>query len=173
MPQRLTIAALRDDPSIIENFYFNAMTEEGYASLKAKPRAVPNLPGSKQIVFEREEWLLTDTWHIPPLSDFSGGATHIYFEDTIVWMMHYFGRYPKHLIPFLLQALGDEIKEKRFNGGRGSKQRIFKKEGLIYRNQAEASRFDYFTGLETLGPARESLDDENSGWHRYHGGLML
>lgn len=172
MTEKVSLTALRDDPSIIQDFYFSAMTA-GYASERSKPKAVPNQPGSKQNVFERDAWLLSDTWHITPVSTFSGGATHIYFDGTLVWMMHYFGQYPDCLIPFLKRALAEEYRKRTFNAGRGPRQVIFKNEGLIYRNQPEASRFDYFCGLETLGPALGALDDKNSGWHRYHGGLML
>jgi hypothetical protein len=173
MPQNLSLKDLRNDPSIIEKFFSHAMTEEGYASPKSKPRAVPNLPGSKQIVFERDQWLFTDTWHTTRASDFTGGATHIYFDTTLVWMMHYFGNYPKHLIPYVFKALVAEYRKNSFNGGRGPQKLIFQREKLIYKNHAEASRFEYFSGLETLGPTDVPHDNKNSGWHRYHGGLML
>ena len=172
MASKRILAALRDEPSVIETFYLNAMTE-GFVSTTSKPRKVPNLPDSKQVIFQRDGWKLTDTWHVTPASDYSGGATHIYFEDTLVWMMHYFGRYPQSLIPFLKEALAEEFKNKRFTGGRGPKQLIFKNKGLIYRNQAEDPRFIHFHGEETLGPALELENDQNFGWHRYHGGLML
>jgi len=173
MPEKLTLDALRDDPSTIESFYFDAVAQEGYASMKPHPQMVPSIPCAKQIVFERGVWLFRDICHITHGSGFSGGSTVIYFDQTPVWMMLYFGYYPKHLLPFLQEALSEEARKKSFNGGRGPKQHIFKKEGLIYRNQARTYRFDYFSGQETLQPTGEGLNENNSGWHLYHGGLML
>jgi hypothetical protein len=172
MSKPLTIQDLRRDPSIILEFYFRAMVE-GYASKTRSVRAVARHPGSKQISYQEGPWTITDTWHVTPLSQFSGGATHIYFEGKLVWMMQYFGYYPEELIPFLKEALAVEYKERRFNGGRGPRGLISSDKKLIYNNRPDAKSFESFHGIETIRPRHEDPTPKNSGWHRYHGGLMI
>lgn len=167
MTRIYTLDEIRQDHTPIRQVFFNAMLA-GYAAKIPKIVSSADSPHCK--VFEYTEganWLVTDTYHVTPNSDFSGGTTVIYYAYVPVWMMQYFGHYPEATIPFLKEALALEYGRRRFTGGRGQMSLV--KEDRNYINDV-AGDFSRFNGIEQI---RRGDKPEVIGWHRYHGGLMI
>ena len=99
----------------IQEFFFNGMLN-GYAS-GVKAVAEPGLPGYKRTEYKEGDFYLLDRWVTTPLSDKSVGDTTIWHRDMPVWVMHYGGRYDKHVIPFLKRALHRTYKSRVFIAG--------------------------------------------------------
>jgi hypothetical protein len=165
MTEVLSILQLRKNPQRIESLFFDAM-RNGYVG-DEPPTIVPLLPCGKQTVLKHTPWLVTDTWEKNEWTNYSGGATRIYYDGTLVWMMQYFGAYAPEVIPFLKQALFEHYQGEKFYGGRGPKR--FTHENIEYTNEVEhGSSFQNFRGIEKIH--REGM---LLGEHRYHGGLMI
>ena len=136
--------------------------------------------GWEQISVVHEGWVLVDRWG----SD--GGHTMIYqpFSSIPVWMMRYFGSYPKNAMALLKAALADRYSAGEFCGGRGPHSYAFgtSERGpdhdcvLTYANNWEGN-FSKFNGSESI-QARETYDSgivilKPSGSHSYWGGLLV
>jgi hypothetical protein len=152
----------------IQKMFFEAMNA-GYAA-EGKPRkgSIAELPGSKTITYAKDPWLVVDVYQVTPISTFSGGTTHIWYEGAEVWMMQYFGWYYEEAIPCLKAALRESYAKKEFCGGRGPTFLETKAPKLHYMNKPDKCSFDWFHGVETI----ETPGGATMGIHRYQGGLM-
>lgn len=155
--------------------FFEAM-QVGYAS-GADVGTIPDLPGSKKIVFTKGIFKVVDVWFPGPIS--SSGTTVIFASDRPAWTMQYWGKYEKKEIPFLKKALAASYALghfpyaclEYFTACRGPK--VYKSEefpDLTYVNMPDdGSTFYDFAG-------REEVLNGNGiriGWHEYHGHLLL
>jgi hypothetical protein len=164
----LTDDQLRKEPRRIQNIFFEAMLA-GYASERSEEIELAMFPDSKHVEYETGLWRVTDTWHTPPDSEYSGGETKIYYRDRPVWMMHYYGAYPKSAIPILKAALRTTYLEREFCGGRGIEE--FVHADGEYHNVRDVTyrSFEAFRGTEYV--LLHTAD--KPAYHFYHGGLML
>lgn len=153
---------------------FFAAMQDGYAG-NAKKSTITELPNSKVITFKQGRWTVVDCYFVTPLSNFSFGTTIIYYDDVPVWMMHYWGEYPKEVIPFLKQALRANYEFGRFEGGRGPR---------MYSDPDNFKRLEYFNFPEHNDnplnfKGREEIKkyglplNRIVGWHEYSGQLLL
>lgn len=155
-------------PVTAQKVFFDAMNA-GY-SAKENPAkgTIAELPGSKTITYTQGPWKVVDTYFVTPASDWSGGTTVIWYEGVPVWMMQYFGMYKKHAIPFLKMELRHAYSTRQFIGGRGVGFHMHL--GYTYTNHlAHNSNFQLFSGREHV----EGPEELTSGWHQYHGGMMV
>lgn len=168
---------LAQDPAFIAEMkavFFEAMII-GYASEeKLKKSSIAELPGSKLIPpYVKGPWKVSDPYLVTPLSSFSGGTTIISYEGVPVWMMQYFGQYPKEAVPCLKAALRTAYENRQFFGGRGPESfgyGPFRYTNYSPRNVWKNHRFgDRFNGDEEVRENGGKL----LGWHTYHGGLMF
>lgn len=160
------------NPGFIEemkDIFFAAMNTGYTANEKQRKSSLAGIPGYKVITFVSGYWKVIDAYQVSPLGDKSGGTTHILYDGTPTWMMHYFGQYPEEAIPCLKAALRETYVKKRFVGGRGPD--CFIHENYMYRNQSPFGNFRYFSGREHIEDRKYVKD--LYGWHVYHGGLML
>ncbi|MFZ1987966.1 MAG: DUF5680 domain-containing protein [Minisyncoccia bacterium] len=157
----------RDFEKAVQMAWSKAMMT-GYATSSLSTN-VSGFPGSKRITVKVGMFLVTDTWHVTPMSTVSGGTTLISFEEIPVWMMHYFGFYSESAIPLLKQALYKNYKNRIFHGGRGP--RYFGVDGSYwYENLVgKGSSFKKFSGEEQI----HDKGPRCIGYHRYHGGSMI
>lgn len=161
----LSIPLLRSNTKPIEATFFRAMLE-GYVSNKASLRD-PTLPWAWTHLYYDKPWHVIDTWEKTKWTNQTGGVIRIYFEETPVWMMQYFGAYRPEVIEFLKMALFENYRSCVFHGGRGPAR--YSHENLEYINiVADGSSFQNFHGQESV-----YRDDKLLGEHRYHGGLMI
>lgn len=162
----------------IHDFYFRAMREAGYQT--HTPRTtIPELPGSKVIVFEDGELKLVDCWHTR--GQRSSGTTTIFVPGGAVWQMHYWGEYRERAIPMLRQALAADYNDTHlfddgpnlFNGCRGPRclRSHFQPDTLYINTVRPGSTFGNFSGREEIrcGIGASELD----GWHEYHGFSLI
>ena len=162
----LSIKDLRADPAIIENIFFDAMSE-GFANPETHAKTVSTKEGWRKAEYYMEQWAVVDEWQITPHSDFSIGSTLVRFDHVPVWGMQYWGRYEQNAIPFLKTALVEEYGKRRFTGGRGPV--TFTAGDLHYANDVLENGFCEFRGYEMIATS----DSTRLGFHRYHGGLMI
>jgi hypothetical protein len=161
----LSIAGLRKNIKPVVDIFFRS-AKEGWVSNKA-PLKYPTLPWAWQTMYYDSPWRVTDTWEKTGWTNQTGGVIRIYFENTPVWMMQYFGAYSPEVIQFLKSALFENYRQHIFIGGRGPWK--YRYENLEYCNEiAEDSSFQNFHGIETVW-----RDGILVGEHRYHGGLMI
>lgn len=163
----------------LEPFFFEAM-RDGYASRTAKKRVIEELPQSRLITFQRAELMLTDCWQTNPDSLKSFGQTVICANSKPVWMMAYWGQYPKDVIPFLKEVLCQAykpttrfLKSGSFSGCRGT--HVFRDtpeySNLTYSNHFKGD-FSSFEGREEI-VKDEGSNSKRVGWHNYHGMLLI
>jgi hypothetical protein len=137
----------------------------GYVS-DSKKSSVPELAGSKQLIYTCHDWKVTDTYIVTPAGDQSAGMTIISYGGIPVWSMQYLGKYTKEAIPFLKEALAENYKHKIWHGGRGPG--AYDSGGWVYTNHPVVDGFDNFHGYEGIhGPGGLQ------GWHRYSGIWMV
>lgn len=118
-----------------QRMFFDAM-RMGYVNDDAKAKAtIACLPGSHRIVHVDGPWMVIDVYHTTSLSDRSYGTTHLSYEGTPVWMMHYEGEYPKGAIPTLKRALAKNYLDGVWHGGRGPA--VFDDGDLSYENNVK------------------------------------
>lgn len=166
MPRIYTLDELRQDHTQIREVFFDAMLA-GYASKRPRITSSLDSPHTKVLTYEKDRWLVTDTYHVTPTSDFSSGATVIHFDYMPVWTIQYLGPHPEETIPFLKEVLKAEYGRRRFTGGRGQMSLVGK--NYNYINDIEGD-FRLFSGTERI---RRNDSPEVIGWHRYQGGLMI
>lgn len=145
-----------------EVIFFEAM-QAGYAGRQVQRTTVPQLVGSKHIIYERDEWRVTDTWITTPQGDGSGGMTIISYDGDPIWMMQYGGHYPESAIDFLKEALRKNYNEGVWFGGRGP--HFYEKDGWAYVNVCPGGwKFGDGFGFETISHATTG---GVVGQHRY------
>lgn len=151
----------------VTSIFFAAM-QEGYVA-KPEKTHLSELPGSKHIVYKKDEWQVTDTYIVSAHGSQSGGTTIVAFAGEPVWMMQYLGQYRGDAIPFLKEALDANYQHKRWHGGRGPE--VYTNEaGWQYSNRVmEFSTFTHFSGEERVFDPEGML----AGWHTYQGIWML
>lgn len=153
----------------VEQFFLEAAEHTWAAGMEKS--TIPELPGSKVLRYARGGLLYVDTYW--GSGERSFGQTLIYESENPLWMMQYYGEYPKRITPFLKQALLAQYRTRHFNGGRGPTTYCHpddKTNPLEYRNVVEdESRFFAFRGKEQVCLR---LTGEMLGWHRY-AGLIL
>lgn len=140
--------------------FFEAM-RAGYAASVMKT-SLPQLIGSKHIVYSSGEWTVTDTYIVTPLTRKGGGTTLIAYDDVPLWMMQYLGEYDPAAISFLKEALTHNYLENIFHGGRGPE--AFYRNGWGYSNRVQGT-FLEFSGEERVFDPTGKL----MGGHRYQG----
>ncbi len=150
----------------IQRVFFKGMAE-GWAQNMEKV-AVPGLPGYKKITHVFGDYEVTDCYCVNQSSKKSTGFTTIAFQNDPVWVMHYGGWYPKHVIPFLKTCLQKAyVDEKCFHGGRGPE--LVLGEQFKYVNWIGRNHFHDFEGEEKV----IDLDDNELGSHWYRGMSLL
>ncbi|MFA6414922.1 MAG: DUF5680 domain-containing protein [Candidatus Paceibacterota bacterium] len=152
-----------------QEVFFEAMNAGYAAEGKPKKGSIAELPGSKTLTYIRDSWVVLDVYQVTPISLFSGGTTHIWYEGVEVWMMQYFGWYYAEAILCLKTALRKSYAKKEFCGGRGPTFLETKAPKLHYMNKPDECSFDWFHGVETI----ETPGGATMGIHRYQGGLMI
>ena len=148
-----------------KNTFFDAMLA-GYAGKGAKARPIARLPGSHVIEYSSGPWKVVDVYHTT-LGEMSYGTTHLFFEAVPVWMMHYWGEYPKEMIPTLKRALSSAYQNGFWNGGRGPEW--FNDDEFTYHNDVGlGSCFEVISsGKETI--VRSGEEERGAvGYHRYN-----
>lgn len=158
-------------PRIIEVFS-EAMMAGWVGGVKASP--VAGEPNTKETIFTRGHYTVRDKYHVSKTTDFSSGQTRVLFYDVPVWVMHYGGRYPKEVIPFLKDMLRAEYIVKEFRA-RGPADVTSLLAPMRYSNDfrpmfvgaggCEHAR--YFEGLEEIHET--NLLRNRLGWHTYFG----
>lgn len=145
--------------------FFEAMCVGYAAGAEASP--VPGFPGSKNIEYRRDSWLVTDTYFVRPHDIRSGGQTIIYYAESPVWMMQYLGEYPPQVLPFLKEALFKNYSQSVWDGGRGPTQYpLFARSAYPFNYVNLGSRnFHKFSGKEWIS----NHDGVQLGWHAYNG----
>ncbi|MBU1557972.1 hypothetical protein KKC45_03360 [Patescibacteria group bacterium] len=158
--------------------FFWLAKENGWASGKVdvkKDRFNPNL---KRIVFQKERFFYQDKYWVTPVSNSSAGTTTILFLYNRIWIpvwwMSYGGEYPKEVIPFLKEALMENIRLKQFKGGRG---RCFFENSnypdLTYLN-GDTGDFSSFRGRESIYKGFNiSSTKKELGFHTYQGMSLI
>lgn len=150
-----------------QTIFFEAM-QAGYVNKTCEKTNVPELLGSKHILYAVDEWKVTDTYIVSEEGDGSGGMTVISYDDIPIWMMQYGGRYPKEAIPFLKEALAYNYASNTWRGGRGPE--IFHNDSWFYINKCRTNDFGNFSGIEyMIDPPKGTTVGE----HRYHGFWLM
>jgi hypothetical protein len=153
-----------------QQIFFEAMcfgyAMEGSSGAALERTTITELPGSKVITSNDNDWKLIDCYYTRPDSEKSGGQTMIWYKGVPVWMMAYGGRYPKVVIPFLKQCLHRAYMENRFYGGRGPE--FVQGEQYTYVNRVHGT-FSNFKGEERIYDRSET----RFGHHWYHGMSLL
>lgn len=152
---------------VIEEIFFKAV-RAGYIGTPTKT-TIPELPGSKVITFEDNEWLVKDVYFVNDLSGMSFGTTTIWHCGLPVWYMNYNGWYHKDAIPFLKEVLFMSYSAKVFEGGRGPKEVRHEERRMVYFNRLTVNEFRHFSGVEEIW----DFDHELLGSHRYDGRLLI
>lgn len=162
--QIFTLSELRANPKHIEKKFFEAM-QDGYVSGR-----IPTQHKNKSFSHQTTEgmWRVTDRWNVGTLScNNISGETKIFYDNTLIWVMQYFGSYAPEVIEFLKVTLYQNYKANIFLCGRGPERYSY--EDLIYENKvAMGSSFRNFRGEEKIFH-KTMLKGE----HRYHGGLLI
>ena len=162
--------------------YFLEVMSVGWAS-GAKGKPVPDMPGYGCITNQKQLQFglhlgITDCWGVSR-SGVSEGTTRIWYSDGYsdwepVWIMWYFGFYPKEVIPFLKRALMHCYERGEFLGGRGPQRYIGGytwSHELRYQNiVARKSDFLGFKGREHILGLDNDLE---MGWHLYRGRALI
>jgi hypothetical protein len=116
------------------------------------------------------DWALVDQWGP------DGGRTFIFEDNVPIWLMRYYGKYPKNRIPLLKAALADRYKDGDFVGGRGPGSFEVPGEVGWYRN-AWKGDFSNFSGRETISmPKTQPMVGSvmaTVGAHDYWGGMLV
>ncbi|MEK9174669.1 MAG: hypothetical protein AAB725_01735, partial [Patescibacteria group bacterium] len=128
-----------------------------------------DLPGYKVMTFEKEKFVLVDSYCKSGefLHSKSAGTTTIWHDNVPVWWMSYGGYYEKSAIPFLKQSLLLAYGIHEFVGGRGM---LFHSDGsMIYINHPEINEFSFFRGREEV----IDLSAGSLGEHVYWGMSLI
>lgn len=149
-----------------KELFFEAMVS-GYANPKTKKTTLEGLPGSKVILFEKDEFKVTDMYFTYLGSDLSSGMTIIHYQNKPIWTMHYEGWYKEEVIPFLKEVLHVAYQKGYFSGGRGINP--FQSNSFLYINKFERNEFEDFKGREEI----YSGDGRFLGYHEYFGESLL
>ena len=149
-----------------KELFFEAMVS-GYANPKTKKTTLEGLPGSKVILFEKDEFKVTDVYFTHLGSDLSSGMTIIHHQDKPIWIMHYGGWYKEEAIPFLKEVLRIAYQKVYFSGGRGINP--FQNNSFLYLNKVERNSFSDFKGREEIYHGNGSF----LGFHEYFGGSLI
>lgn len=132
---------------------------------------LPDLPGSRLIVWADGDWSVRDLYFVTDSSQESWGQTIICHKGQLIWRMIYWGEYPEEAIPLVKAALLEAYEAKEFVGGRGPRRFSEPRYPQRYQNDVNhSSSFSEFSGKELV------IDDDTNqtlGWHQYRGGLLL
>jgi len=167
-------------PSVadIQNFFFDAALAT-YAG-NAPKTTVPELPGSKRIIFHCDELLYDDVYFTN--GEYSGGSTVISHlaqpKPVNLWLMQYHGwckNDDPEVLTFLKATLRAAYEKRTFHGGRGyrfSTGELPSGRVLHYfnTNNGYGSSFNEFGGTERI---YDDVTDEEVFWHRYQGLLLI
>jgi len=113
-------------------------------------------------------WKLLDRFCVAKGSARSAGQTYLWYNDEIIWTMHYQGSYALGVLPFLQHCLFAAYSTGQFFGGRGLAFHEDPAKLYMYSNvliPGKASFAD-FAGKDQI--ARLS-DRALMGWHNYWG----
>ena len=169
MAKILTLDQLRDEDWRIRDIFFESSLA-GYAS-EHPPETIELalFPHSKHIEYENGLWRVTDTWDDYSESDYTDGKTTVYYRDVPVWVMHYYGQYPKSAIPILKAALQSAHQERIFWGGRGPNEYAHPDGKYLNFLDPHARSFRSFRGTEIVLVTKT----DETGSHFFHGGMMI
>lgn len=155
----------------IPSVFFAAM-KNGYVG-GASQSTICELPGSKVIRFMWNDFEVVDCYFVIPNSDYSFGATTIYYKGNAVWVMQYRGQYPKDVIPFLKRSLRQTYEKSEFVGGRGPEDYTEDDDsGLRYFNKVVSNNWRNFNGREEIC-CDQGQGSNLKGWHEYVGLLLI
>ncbi len=128
---------------------------------------IAELPGSKTITFEHDEYRLVDCWFTVPESPVSWGFILIWRRGILVWTMNYHGQYPQRVISFLKSTLRFDHKAGIWSAGRGTE--IHEGDDTKDTIDVGAESFDDLGEREFV---QEALSDTTCGFHIFDAGLV-
>ena len=165
----ITLDQLEKD---IKQAYRSALLK-GYAGTNGK-RRLPDLPGTKITRSDDGRYSVIDFWFTITGSPESFGHTLVYRDDILVWKLDYEGWYDEEVLPFLKEALAENLNQEGFCGGRGPE--TYERGDLIYTNSCGPKTWwRCFSGREEirLRTEGEQLATRLRGEHRFDGKLMI
>ena len=145
--------------------YFRAMLA-GYFSDQKSDNVTTTKVGNKTTLtyYEGTDWVVVDGY-----TD-NYGTTEIFWKGNSVWIMFYWGYYPKEVIPTLMKAISINLSKKEFLGGRGPE--FFQDGNYTYENFIHSNDPMDFSGEEkvyTLPSTKNPMALMPHGQHRYVG----
>jgi hypothetical protein len=136
----------------LQAVFFGA-ANAGYAA-NAPKTTMAELPGSKVITYEEDDFLVKDVYFVNKATYQSFGSKMIWDKRCLelgpVWFMSYDGWYHPSVTNFLKETLACTYAKHFFNGGRGE-DCVNEAGSLSYGVRFDASnRFSFFRGNETI-----------------------